>query len=1083
MQCAACGADNKEGRRFCAACGAALAAGCPACGAPVEPGDRFCGACGSALPDTAEAAAPAGEMRPVTVLFSDLSGFTELSNRIDPEATGAILDAFFEIADGTIARHGGTVDKHIGDCTMGVFGAPVAHADDARRAVAAAVEIRQGVARLADERRLAGVGVHSGVANGMVMAAASGSGVRRDYTVIGPSVNLAARLCDAAVGGEILVSGDLVRLLAGDFDLDPAAAMAVAGFDAPVAVARVRAVAAADGRPALPLIGRRRELRQAVGLLADCLESRAGQVVYVRGDAGIGKTRLVEAIEERARADGFRIVKAGALDFGAGRRQDAARVLVQGLLGISSDASQGTAAEDIEAAISNAVAAGAIANEDRVFCAELTGEAVPDDLVTFRDQLAPETRRRRRADLMGKLAAAAGRAVPHLIVLEDVHWADAEVLAGIGAAAAAVSALPVALLLTGRPDDDPVDHGFRLAIGETPLATIDLGPLSAGDAAELARAAGAVGPGSTEDLVRRAEGNPLFLVQLAHHIGDLARGALPTTIQSLVFARLDRLAAGDKATLQVAAILGNRFALDDLRALAEDARLDPAPLVAAYLLRPAGEGHQFAHALIREAVYESLPPSRRTALHRKAAALFADRDRLLQAEHLERAEDPAAAAFFLEVAGDEMRLGNFARALALNARGLAIAEDAADRFALTEQRGEIALTTGDVTAARSAFEDAERLAGDDAARCRAEIGIAQCLRVTDALAEAEAVLQRAEARARAAGLTLERARIHHLRGNLLFPQGRIAECLAEHETALALAREAGSADVEVAALGGLGDANYAIGKMRTARDIFANCIALARASGLGRVALANAPMLALMEMVSGDPEASRTVADEALRACRRAGAVRPEMICRHARFMVAIEAGDVATARAEIDRAEEIAAGLGATRFQSENRAFLSWALRYGGNRAEALRVAREGRALSDEASRYYMLPVVLGQVAASSDDAGEVETAIAEARDILAGQALSHCYSFFYRAMIEADIDADVDTGRAARVVEWADALDAATAIEPCAWTSYVSRWGRAMAACAGRGARPDGVALATLAAEGRRIGLHWLAARVPAA
>ncbi|MCT8974760.1 adenylate/guanylate cyclase domain-containing protein [Microbaculum marinisediminis] len=1083
MQCAACGADNKEGGRFCAACGAALAASCPACGAPVEPGDRFCGACGGVLPDVAAAAAPAGEMRPVTVLFSDLSGFTELSNRIDPEATGAILDAFFEIADGTIARHGGTVDKHIGDCTMGVFGAPVAHADDARRAVAAAVEIRQGVARLAEERRLAGVGVHSGVANGMVMAAASGSGVRRDYTVIGPSVNLAARLCDAAGAGEILVSGDLVRLLAGDFDLDPAAAMAVAGFDAPVAVARVRAVAAADGRPALPLVGRRRELRQAVGLLADCLVSRAGQVVYVRGDAGIGKTRLVEAIEERARADGFRIVKAGALDFGAGRRQDAARVLVKGLLGISPDAPQGTAAEDIEAAISSAVAAGAIANEDRVFCAELTGETVPDDLVAFRDQLAPETRRRRRADLMGKLAAAAGRTGPHLIVLEDVHWADDEVLAGIGAAAAAVSALPVALLLTGRPDDDPVDHGFRLAIGETPLSTIDLGPLSAADAADLARAAGAGGPGSTEDLVRRAEGNPLFLVQLAHHIGDLARGALPTTIQSLVFARLDRLSSGDKATLQVAAILGNRFALDDLRTLAEDPRVDPAPLVSAYLLRLAGEGHQFAHALIREAVYESLPPSRRTALHQKAAALFADRDRLLQAEHLERAEDPAAAALFLDVAGDEMRLGNFARALSLNARGLAIAEDAADRFALTEQRGEIALTTGDVTAARAAFEDAERLAGDEAARCRAEIGIVQCLRVTDALAEAEAMLERAEARALAAGLTLERARIHHLRGNLLFPQGRIAECLAEHETALALAREAGSADVEVAALGGLGDANYAIGRMRTARDIFADCIARARASGLGRVALAYAPMLALMEMVSGDPEASRKVADEALRACQRAGAVRPEMICRHSRFIAAIEAGDVATARAEIDRAEEIAASLGATRFQSENRAFLSWALRYAGDRAEALRVAREGRALSDEASRYYMLPVVLGQVAASSDDAAEVEAAIAEARDVLSGQALSHCYSFFYRAMIEADIDADLGTGRAARVVEWADALDAATAIEPCAWTSYVSRWGRAMAACAGYGERPDGAALATLAAEGRRIGLHWLAARVPAA
>ncbi len=1073
MQCAACGAENKDGRRFCSACGASLAAGCPACGAPVEPGDRFCGACGASLPESAASAAPAGEMRPVSVLFCDLSGFTDLSNRLDPEATGAILEAFFEIADGTIARHGGTVDKHIGDCVMALFGAPVAHADDALRAVAAAVEVRQGVERLAEERRLPGVGVHSGVANGMVMAAPSGSGIRRDYTVIGPSVNLAARLCDVAEAGEILVSGDLVGVLAGRFEVARGAPVAVAGFDEPVAVGRVGGMADAGTQASLPLVGRRRELRQATALLEDCADSRAGQVVYLRGDAGIGKSRLTEAIEQRAGELGYAAIRAGALDFGAGRRQDTGRLLVQGLLGVAPSAS----AEDIDAAVADAVAAGAIAEEDRVFCAELLDRPVSRELEGFRAQLAPDIRRRRRAELYGKLTAAAGRAGPRLIVVEDVHWADADVLAGLGAAAAAVTSLPVAILMTGRPDADPVDHAFRLSVGETPLATIDLGPLGAEDATELVRTAGAAGAGVIEEVVGRAEGNPLFLVQLSHHLGDLARGALPSTIQSLVFARLDRLAAGDKAALQVASILGNRFALDDLRGLSESRHLDPAPLVAAYMLRPAGEAYQFAHALIREAVYESLPRSRRTALHQKAAALFADRDRLLQAEHLERAEDPAAATIFEEVAAGEIRLGNFSRALSLNARGLAVARGEADRFALTEQRGEIALTTGDVKSAREAFEEAGRLAADEAARCRAEIGVAQCMRVTDALWEAEAVLERAEARARAGNLALERSRIHHLRGNLLFPQGRIGECLAEHEAARTLAREAGSADAEIAALGGLGDANYAIGRFLTARDFFSNCVDLARASGHGRVALANAPMLAITEMLAGSPATALRIAEEALREAERAGAVRPEMICRHARFVGLIEAGDTAASRAEIERAEEIASSLGATRFQAENRAFLAWILRCEGRREEAARLAREGRAMIDEGARNYMLPVVLGQLAASTDDEGEREAAVEEAREILAGVALAHCYSFFYRAMIEADIEA----GRAARAIEWADAFDAVTAPEPYPWATFVADWARAMAAlqC---GERPrDAAVLRGLAEEGRRLGFRRLVARLP--
>ena len=1069
MQCRACGTDNRTGRRFCSACGAPLGIACRACGAANGPEDRFCGECGAALEFAQPPPArqqPTGEMRPVTVLFCDLTGYTALAARLEPERTAAILDAFFAAADAAVASRGGTVDKHIGDCVMALFGAPLAHADDAWRAAAAAIDIREAVARFAADQGRPELDTHAGLAEGVVMAATFGSELRRDYTVIGPSVNLAARLCDAARAGEILITDSLGRTIEARFELEPCGAMQLDGVAEPVSACRLLAARTGEARAAVPLIGRQREMRHLTSLLEDCVANRLGQVIYLRGQAGIGKSRLAEAFDEYARAAGAAVAKAAVLDFGGGRRQDAARELSEGLLGLSSGASD-VAVTDAVGAL---VGAGVLADEERATCAELLDRPVPPDLAELAALLAPDVRRQRRAAVLGRLAAAAAARRPLCLIVEDVHWADAETLAGLAGVAGDLAGAPAVMLLTGRPDNDPIDHLWRAAIGATPLATIDLSPLGEEAALELATVLHATDPLRLGDIVRRAEGNPLFLVQLIHHVGDRGREALPTSIRSLVFARLDRLAPVDKHALQVAAVLGDRFESNDLRALLA-ADYEPSPLVAAHLLKPDGTALRFAHALIREAVYDSLPASRRSALHGKAAAIVAERDRHLHAEHLERAGDPAAAAVFLQLATEELVRGTSSRALSLANRGLGAAGDASDRFALTEKRGEILLASGEVAAADAAFLEALEIAPDDAARCRAKIGRAQCQRVTDDLVEAAATLAQAEARAEAGGLLLERAQIHHLRGNLLFPQGRFDECLAEHKLALALAREAGSVEAEIAALGGLGDAAYTVGLMRSARDMFERCVRLAREAGLGRVAIANAPMLAILCFLDGEPAEAERIAGETLEAARRAGAVRPEMICRHVRFLLAVEAGDWQRARAEIERANEIAVGLGATRFQAENSAFLAWALRGEGRREAAIELARHGRTLAETgAGRSYMLPVVLGQIAAASDNEAEREAAVGEACEILDAGAMAHCYLFFYRALIEAD----ALCGRSERAKDWASALEAAVAAEPTAWSGYVADWARAMAGLTDEGGVATAVALADV---GKRIGMSQLA------
>ena len=209
MRCSRCQTENREGRRFCASCGAAFARACD-CGYVNDATDRFCGGCGRLLEREAEAAADRtfesdGDRRPVAIMFCDLVGYTRLSSRLDPEEVRALLEQFFGVIDAVVERYGGTIDKHIGDAAMALFGAPRAHGDDALRAVRAALEIQ---ALISTKLRTASgpLAVHVALAMGDVVASRVGSERRREYTVIGEAANLAARLLDRAGANEILAS-------------------------------------------------------------------------------------------------------------------------------------------------------------------------------------------------------------------------------------------------------------------------------------------------------------------------------------------------------------------------------------------------------------------------------------------------------------------------------------------------------------------------------------------------------------------------------------------------------------------------------------------------------------------------------------------------------------------------------------------------------------------------------------------------------------------------------------------------------------------------------------------------------------
>jgi class 3 adenylate cyclase/tetratricopeptide (TPR) repeat protein len=708
MRCPRCEADNPEGTKFCIECGTPLKPRCPRCGADNLPRARFCGECGTPLTGQPPASPPAhpqsplsytpghlaekiltskaaleGERKQVTVLFADLKGSMELLADRDPEEARRLLDPVLERMMAAVHRYEGTVNQVMGDGIMALFGAPIAHEDHAVRACYGALAMQEAIRRYSAEvRRGYGfeVQIRVGVNSGEVVVRTIGNDLHLDYSAIGQTTHLAARMEQLAPPGSIRLTADTLRLAEGWVQVIPLGPVPVKGLPDPVEVCELVGAGpvrtwlqALAARGLTPFVGRQAELAALHQTLQQAGAGH-GQVVAVIGEPGVGKSRLFAEFLASPRTEGWRILETHTASYGQATPYLPIRDLLKAYAQIDDRDDESAIQEKVDKCLTPDVAL----QPTRSAVLALLDVSVNDPEW---QALEPSQRRLRTVDGVKRLLLRQSQMQPLLVSVENLHWIDAGTQAVLDSLIESLPPARLLLLVNYRPE---YQHGWGSKSYYTQLR---LDPLPPASAAELLQALLGGDPSLVplkQLLIEHTEGNPFFLEESVRTLAESQvlvgeRGGyrvakalpsiqVPSTVQAVLAARIDRLPSEEKQLLQTAAVIGTEVPLALLQATAEvpeePLRLGLTHLQAAEFLYetrlfPEIE-YTFKHALTQQVAYGGLLQERRRALHARIVAALEElyTDRLTEqverlAQHALRGEVWEKALAYCRQAGEK----------------------------------------------------------------------------------------------------------------------------------------------------------------------------------------------------------------------------------------------------------------------------------------------------------------------------------------------------------------------------------------------------------------------------------------------
>ena len=693
MTCPRCQAENPSGMRFCGQCAAPLETTCPFCGGANPPGHKFCGQCATPLEKPHEARFPApdsytpkhladkiltsknaleGERKQVTVLFADLKGSMELLADRDPEQAQELLDAVLERLMEAVHRYEGTVNQVMGDGIMALFGAPLAHEDHAIRACYAALRMQESVKRYAEEvHRTEGllVQIRVGLNSGEVVVGSIRNDLHMEYTAVGQTTHLAARMEQIAMPGSILISPETLRLAEGYVLTKPLGERPIKGLAAPVNVYEIVGATTvrsrlhtAAARGLTRFVGRdgdMDQLRQA----HERARSGHGQVVAIVGEPGVGKSRLYWEFTHSPLTEGWLILEGSSVSYG----KATSFLPIIDLLRVYFQIQMRDDAHKIREKVT-----GKLLSLDRALESSLPALLWLLDVPIEDPQwqrLDPPERRQRALDSVKRLILRESQVQPLMVLFEDLHWIDAETQALLDSLVESLPAVRLLLLTNYRPE---YQHSWSR---KTYYSQLNIDPLPPEGAEKMLESLLGNDPGLQpleRLLVEWTEGNPFFLEESVRTLVETKaltgeRGAyrlvktpqslqIPPTAQAILAARIDRLSAKDKRILQTASVIGKDVPFALLQRIADatedTVRQSLASLQAAEFLYEArlfpDLEYTFKHALTHEVTYGTLLQERRHILHARIAEALEQ----LYADHLtEHLEQLAHHAYLGQVWG------------------------------------------------------------------------------------------------------------------------------------------------------------------------------------------------------------------------------------------------------------------------------------------------------------------------------------------------------------------------------------------------------------------------------------------------